>query len=318
MQQYVYDRAVCTGLGHRVGAMMTLATLARLHSASVVFPWCEDPEQVLPRHYMQMLRKYIPLWHGYNYSLTEFHARFLPPEFPLAIVTPDLSPEQKESPHKVRWTGLEVPVEEGLDQAYTTAWKAVQLPDKPVLDGENYKQNYRWVARTVVVHAIIQNINLIEKYGRYIAVHLRGPDANTYDPFPGFHDHPRHYCTPHVLKRLTKHIPGVPVVVLTNNVSWARNLMHDDANILTDTSEYDDFALLLGASAIVQHANHGWSAFSSNPAMMTGVPLITTYLRHLEHHRLEWFNNFGGIPDEYYSCDQTRKFISRAKQSIFR
>ena len=317
MHHYVYDRAVCTGLGDRVGAIMTLATLARLNYVDVVFPWCEDPELVLPKHHRQILRKYIPLWHGYRYNLTEFQNRFLPKDFPITIVAPELTPEQKESSHKVKWTGLEVPAEAWLDHVYTTAWTSVQLPDRPVLDGEKYKQSYRWLARSLILHAIPNNFEVIEKHSMYIAVHLRGPDDNTYHPFPGFHDEPRHYCTSHVLKRVTKRIPGVSLVVLTNNASWARGIVPSGVDI-TVSSDYDDFALLLGASAIVQHANHGWSAFSSNPSMMTGAPLITTYRRHLEHHKLGWFEKYGGIPDEYYGCEQTKTFIQVAKRSLFR
>lgn len=305
--QYVYDRAVCTGLGDRVGAMMTLATLARMRYVDIVFRWCGDPSEIFPSQH-----RYMPKWHGFDYNLTEFKERFLPSSFLITIVTPELSKLHKQSPQKIIWEGLSVPAEAGLDHVYTTSWKAVQIPDRPVLEKENFKQTYRWVTRSVVLHALSRNQHVISQHQPYIAVHMRGPDDNTYDNFVDCHDTPTHYCTGKVLRRVIKRFPTVKILVMSNNVSWTQGLLQSDRlEILANSSAYDDFALLLGASAIVQHANYGWSSYSSNPAMMTGAPLITTYKRHLQHHRFDWMSNYGGIPDEFHDCTQIKPFLAK-------
>jgi hypothetical protein len=314
MEQYVYERAVCTGLGDRVGALMTLATLARLHSVSIVFRWCGDPSEIFPSQHQHM-----PRWHGFDYNLSEFRQRFWPSALDeyIAFATPELSSEHKASKNKIIWNGLAVPAEAGLDQAYTTAWNAVQVPEKKVLDADRYQKTYRWVGRKVVLHAVRNHPRLIQD-DPYIVAHMRGPDDNTYNSFLGCHDHPKLYCTRSVLKRLLKRLPGVKVFVVTNNATWAESLIsHGKLDILTDTSAYDDFALLLGASAIVQHANYGWSSYSSNPSMMSRAPMITTFKRHLQHHRLALLEAYGGIPSEFYDCTRIDEFVSEAYAKIF-
>lgn len=310
--QYVYDRAVCTGLGDRVGAMMTLATLARIHDVDIVFRWCGDPSEVLPR-----LQKHFPRWHGYDYNLTEFQERFLPSSFSITIVTPELSKELKESPNKIVWQGLSVPAESGLDQAYTTAWKTTQIPGKPVLDGEIFKQTYRWIARSVMLHALAKNQHIISPHHPYIAVHMRGPDDNSYSPYTASYDALDHFCTRKVLKRVLKAVPNANFLVVTNNIPWTQGLLRSKMlNIISGTSALDDFALLLGASAIVQHALFGQSSYSSNAATITGVPLITTFNRKLNPHHLNSLEHHGKIPDEFYDCTQLKTFLSKTKERL--
>jgi hypothetical protein len=310
--QYVYDRAVCTGLGDRVGAMMTLATLARMHNVDIVFRWCGDPSEVFSR-----LHKHIPKWHGYDYNLTEFQERFLPSSFWITIVTPELSKDHKESPNKILWQGLSVPAESGLDQAYTTAWKTTQIPGKPVLDGEIFKQTYRLIARSVMLHTLSKNQHVISQHHPYIAVHMRGPDDNSYNPYTGSYDALDHYCTRKVLKRVLKTVPNAKILVVTNNIPWTQGLLQSKMlNIISGTSAFDDFALLLGASAIVQHAIFGQSSYSSNAATMTGVPLITTYNRKLNPHHLNSLEHYGKIPDEFHDCTQLKTFLSKTKKRL--
>jgi hypothetical protein len=186
-----------------------------------------------------------------------------------------------------------------------------------VLEGEYFKQTYRWLARSVVLHTLSRNQHVISQHQPYIAVHMRGPDDNTYYNFVDCHDTPTHYCTGKVLRKVMKRFPSVKILVISNNVSWTQGLLQSDRlEILTNSSAYDDFALLLGASAIVQHANHGWSSYSSNPAMMTGAPLITTYKRHLQHHRLDLMRNYGGTPDEFHDCTQIKQYLAKVDSVI--
>lgn len=309
---YVYDRAVCTGLGDRVGALMTLATLARVHDVEIVFRWCGDPSEIYPSQH-----RYMPAWHGFDYNLTEFRRRFWPGHLQVIVVAPNLTLDQKQSKHKIVWEGLQVPAEAGLDHIYTTAWKTTQVPGRPAPDPETYKESYRWVARSVMVHALAHNSNDLKFEGGYLALHMRGPDDNTYNSFQGCHDNPELYCTGKVLKKIMKALPQVQILVLTNNFSWSQQLLkHPRLTIMENTHYYDDFALLLGARAIVQHANYGWSSYSSNPAMIANIPMITTFKRHLQHHRLGWFDNYGGVPDEFHDCGQIPEFVKKVKASF--
>jgi hypothetical protein len=313
MEPYVYDRPVCTGLGDRVGALMTLATLARINQIEISFEWCTDPSQVYGR-----IHPHIPRWCGYDYNVTDFQDRFWP-HSSLVKLIPTLSfADQRESRRKIVYEGLSVPAEAGLDQIYTTACKAVEVPGRPAPEPDNFKRHYRWVARAVVLHAMKKHPQNIEDNYPYVAVHMRAPDRNTYSSFLGFHDNPKLYCTGRVLRRVLKHLPGVKVFVVTNNATWASQLLeHPRLDFRASISAYDDLALLLGASAIVQHSGHGWSAFSSNPAMMSGSPLITTYKRHLQHHRLGLFDQYGGAPSEFHDCTRIDEFVSEAYAKIF-
>jgi hypothetical protein len=310
---YVYDRAVCTGLGDRVGALMTLATLARVHDVEVVFRWCGDPSEIYPTQ-----RAFMPKWHGFDYNLTEFQRRFWPDSLQISMAYPNLTREQLESPYKIVWQGLRVPAESALDQIYPTAWMAVEVPGRPVPDPETYKESYRWVARSVMVHALAHNSNDLRLEGGYIALHMRGPDDNTYSQHEGCHDSPKLYCTTRVVNRLRKEIPRATIVVLTNNAEWAKQALSPKKVVISqDVDDYDDLALLLGAKAIVQHANFGWSSYSSNPAMIAGVPLLTTFRRRLvQEHRFNIFKNYGGIPDEFHDCEQIPEFVQKVKEKF--
>ena len=308
---YVYDRAICTGLGDRVGILMTLATLSAIHDIQVAFEWCQDPTQVFPR-----LHAHIPSWKGYDYNELEFISRFWPHHDKLTIITENFTIQQRQSTNKLVWENLPVPAEAGLDHVYTTAWKATQVPGKPVPDAATYKDSYKLVALAVKKHALAHNhgdLGLTEM--GYVAVHMRGPDNNTYQAYEGAHDpFVDTYCTKKVLKTLLKNVPRAHFKVLTNNADWLkRHMQHPRLQIVENATAYDDFALLLGARAIVQHATYGWSAFSSVPAMIGQIPLITTLKRHMQHHRLGWFENYGGIPDEFHDCGQTYDFVRKVK-----
>ncbi len=71
---FLFDRPICTGLGDRVGTMLSLAALARLENGSIIYLWCKDPSVI-----MQATRTFVPKWSGFNYSLDEFKSLFHPP-----------------------------------------------------------------------------------------------------------------------------------------------------------------------------------------------------------------------------------------------
>ena len=88
-------------------------------------------------------------------------------------------------------------------------------------------------------------------------------------------------------------------------------LKHKRLEFQETLGAFEDFALLLGASGIVQHAQHGWSAYSSNPAMLSGVPMITTYKPNQPLFRLDLFRDHGGVPDEFHDCNQIGAFVQK-------
>ncbi len=66
-QDFLLDRPICTGLGDRVGVILTLAALARFNNATIGFQWCKDPSVIIPAH-----RRLMPLWHGFDYNLQSY------------------------------------------------------------------------------------------------------------------------------------------------------------------------------------------------------------------------------------------------------
>jgi hypothetical protein len=81
-----------------------------------------------------------------------------------------------------------------------------------------------------------------------------------------------------------------------------------------------DFAVLLNATAIIQHATNAWSSYSSVPAMMRGIPLLNTWIgpNDLASQNtssiglLRYFEENGGCPVELRSSkhkEQTSAFF---------
>lgn len=298
--RYVFDRPICSGLGDRMGTMMTLATLARLRGARVVFEWCNDTSVVYHRY-----RDFIPGFHGWHYNLTELRGRLsLPGELE---VVERLSADHQRLP-RVAWEGVGVPAEQGSDAVYTVAWRTTSLgPGGGAVDGRLFQGAYREVTRRVAASAAAREA------APYIVLHMRGPDENTYS-FPGSHDDLDFYCTGRALKALLRLKLERPpkIYAISNNVAWASELLDGRVTVLSGTSAYDDFELLLGATAIVQHAYGGWSSYSTVPAMMAGVPLLTTY--DGAPQRLLLFRAQGGVPEELHTCRQVRAFARKVSR----
>lgn len=313
-KEYVYDRAICTGLGDRMGDIMNLATLARIHSVQIVFEWCTDVSVIFPR-----IRKHIPRFTGWQYDLSEFEQRFQIPSD--IILVHNFTLEQKQSFGKVKYEGLEVPSEAGLNIIYTTGYKTVGL-NHYTPDGEHFKMVYHQISSAIVHHVKMYDpIVLAHEKQPYLVVHMRGGDHNNYEPFLGCHDHYQSYCTGKVLKKLLKKLEqNVKIFAITNNGDWFSSILKNSSNVfksrielVNGTSASDDFALMLGAVGIVQHALHGWSSYSTVAAMMAQIPLITTYKTTMQHHRYETFKQYGGVPSELYTCDRQNAFFWQIK-----
>lgn len=301
--EYVYDRPICTGLGDRLGDIMSLATMAKIQSTKVVFQWCTDPSIIFQR-----IHEYIPKWSGYQYDLNEFMQRFTPP--PQIEIVYNFSINHKKN-KKVKYEGVQVPSEAGLNMIYTTAWKAMHFGNI-IVNTQLFKTVYREISVPIVKHVQKNKISIVKESDPYVVLHMRGPDNNTYIPFLNSHDHYKIYCTGKVYKKLSS--LKIKIIAITNNVEWLTSIINKTKiKTVINSSAYDDFALLLGATGIIQHALHGWSAYSAIPSMMAQIPLITTYKRSHEHHRFDIFETYGGIPEEFYHCDQINDFVNHVK-----
>jgi len=311
--EYLYDRTVCTGLGDRIGALMTLATLSRMYYKTIYFKWCEDPSEIYTSQH-----RYMPHWYGFDYNLTEFKERFwgFAEKNGIRVMIINITQAKQMESQKmksVKFIGNEIPAHEGLDHIYTTSFKTTQIYD--FQDGPNFVANYRWVSRMFLLYAMINNADIVErKPSRYIVLHMRGFDMNTYTPYETCHDNAELYCTGEVIKQVVKQMPNasMPILAISNNISWASDLIrHSKIKLLENTSEYDDFGLLMGAAGIIQHANFGWSSYSNNPAMIAGIPLISTYKEDKPNHRFVFFQQHGQVPQEFYGCRNTEAFIRK-------
>jgi len=234
---------------------------------------------------------------------------------------------------KVQFQNNEVPSEAGLDHVYTTASKTTKV--YKFQDNENFIQNYRVTARKFYLYALKQNFKIMAgKQSRYIVIHMRLGDLNTYTPYLGSHDHPRVYCTTKVVRKVLQALDSnIQAYVISNNETWAKAILANYTAYLKfvsprylnkplkpsslDNDDYNDFALLLGASGIIQHANYGWSSFSNNPAMIANIPLITTYKPTNQHFRFNIFRSYGSLPTEFHDCYGIRSFIDKIQSQRY-
>ncbi len=295
-EHYIFDRAICTGLGDRLGTMLSLATLARIENSTVSYLWCNDPVDVLPR-----IRKHIPSWIGYTYPLAELKTRFvLPKEI---ILVSDLSSPDLQKLPKVQWgpPTMSIPAEQGADSIPGIAWQTMRLslPAHSNVFQKTYK-------------AIASSIRRV--LSPYAVLHIRAPDMNTFvDPS----DTLDNYCTGNIIKRMLLLLRGphylssaMNIYVISNNVTWADQILGGRMKAMDESaSELDHFELLLSASAIIQHAWQGWSAFSSVAALISEAPLINTYKISLPNHRYHFYRTLTGLPSNYYDCTQQLHFM---------
>ena len=298
-QDYLFDRPICTGLGDRVGTMLSLAALARHHNATIGYLWCEDPSVIFPR-----IRSGIPFWYGYDYNLSEFKARFHPPRE--IVFVSDLSDRRLQRLPKVVWGEgqMPFPAEQGSDSIPNIAWLTMRLPvEGPV---NQFHERYREIAAPIAAAQAGAAV-----HGPYILLHMRGPDDNT---FQDAMDGVENYCTGKAVKALLKLKLGVPVYAISNNISWANEVLEGRVPILDEGgSAYDHFSLLISAKAVIQHGWGGWSSYSSVPALIAGTPMLNTYDPALSHHRFRLFKSQLGVPANFYDCTQIPEFTQAVR-----
>ena len=281
---WVYDRTICSGLGDRLGAMLTVATLAHIAGVQVEMEWCSLEEG---RNYGN-IKEHIPTWVGYNYSLTEFEGAFwLPRNVRWVERFSDTTRP------KVSYVGNELPAHEALDQAYTTASRTTRL--HKTVHPDDFIRAYYIVGAQLAPRVQPE---------RNVVLHVRAPGVNNYAPRAvrelSF------FCTRKVLASVLR--AGYEVVVVSDDLQHARDVLEPYVDALTfvDGAPFDHMAILLGALGIIQHCTMGYSSYSSVPAMARGIPLINTYKG--EDHRYVLFQD---VPKEFHTCAQRRRFIKR-------
>ena len=295
---YLFDRPICTGLGDRLGVSLSLSALAYLEPATttVHFVWCENPMLVSANHF-----KWIPRWTGWHYPLHEFVDMFGPISNIKIVAETHLTAWHWGLP-KVKWQGLDLPGETGMNMVYTLAWRTMLLHHK-VQSMAEFKKGYRHIAGPFAARHH-------HNKGDYIVLHMRGPDNNNVLVEPDCHDNPHQYCTGKVVRRVQR--AGYEIVSMSNNESWANALMRGtNLQAYEGLTAYDDLAIMLGAKAIIQHAWEGWSAYSTVPAMAAGIPVINTYKGQVK--RMDIYKNAGGAPSEMFDCRYLKAFMLAIK-----
>ena len=284
---WLYPTPICTGLGDRLGLILSLSALASLHgkNCTVYMEWCTDPRRALMSNPLFM--RYIPRWTGYNYVLRDLQAHVSLPSN-VKFFPSYSSPAVAQAGGHVT-IGHGAPEFQGIPQVSTLYWKALKLLDTHWTE-EQYVQAYKHAASRITAVG-----------EPYILVHFRGPDQNT------FWQDGDSFCTNQVLRRAL--LTGIRMRTVTNNYThampWLRRL--PSVEIVHLGNELTNLQLALGAAAIIQHAANGWSAFTSVPAMAKSIPLINTY--NGSEHRYKLFAQYGRVPPEFHTCDQLDAFL---------
>jgi len=298
-------------MGDRVGVLMTLFTLSRMYHVDIYFRWCEDPSVMNAQADGLQPR---PRQTGFNYSQEEFERRFVPPQLThMKIVSSEFVAQNSgflQNMSRVKYETSEA----GLDQVYTTASKYIKVYD--FQDHSNFIQNYRVVARLVHVYALKNNFKIMVRDPPfYLVIHMHAGDIDD-------DGHPSAYCTSTVVREVIQTFWPFGSLkkffVISNNQTRARSILRRYTHALdfleahvSGNLDYNDFALLLGASGIIQHANYGWSSYSNTPAMIASVPLIATYNWPT---RFDTIRQHGALPLEFYECGTLDAFVKRLRQ----
>ena len=289
IREYALDRDICTGLGDRLGVLLTLAALAHLENVSVSMRWCLEPTA----NVISRIKPHIPHWRGYDFSLQEFQQAF---RLPSNVLLTDNT--TKPVMAKVQWENVGVPAEHGLDAVYTIAWRTMRLSMFHT-HAHDFITSYKTISSRL----------LLKTAQQYAVLHLRGPDANT----PDAYDHDAsHFCTPWLLRRLSS--MNVPVRAISNNRRWANELLNGYLVVSDDASPIDDMKLIGNAVAIIQHVWGSWSSFSTVPALAMSIPIITTFRG--TPSRIELLRHYAAIPSEMYTCSNKHAFLNAVREKL--
>ena len=285
LELWRYNRTICTGLGDRLGALLTVAALAHVANVDVEMEWCGDPQSIYPHQ-----RAYMPQWYGFHYPLDAFLQTF---EIPTNIkLVPRYS---KATLAEVAYTGNELVSEEAQDQVYTLACRTTQI-------GRHAAPYHDFVRAYHVVGAQLR-YKIAAAHRNHVVLHMRGWDTNTF----AYGWEPSSFCTDKVLSGALRR--GFHVVVISNNLTWASTTLQQNKVSFIQGSAFEDMGLMLSARGIIQHAPPGYSSYSNVPAMAKGIPLISTFRG--PHHRFKRFLEHGDVPNEFYTCSTQKAFFQR-------
>jgi hypothetical protein len=141
----------------------------------------------------------------------------------------------------------------------------------------------------------------------YVVLHVRQPDANTFDFFSML---PPRFCTGSVVQALLA--AGLTIALVSNDAPRALAALPPSPRLrASGGSPYDDAALLLEAEGVVQHSPF-YSSFSSAPAMARGLPLINTHDPGPDggpHWYERRFRRHGPLPAEFHTCQEAELFV---------
>lgn len=294
---WLYNNPICTGLGDRLGMLLSLSALARLDSTVVYMEWCTDPTRAVISNPLFM--QYIPQWSGYDFPLETLETHFYLPHN-VHLYTSWSAPPSLPHERLVQW-GMpdQLPAFSAIPLTSTMYGRALRLGNDASRQRTNaeYLQAYREAGKEM---RTVNHDNDLP----YVLIHFRASDHNTdqRNEIP--------FCTRQVLRRL--HDSGIYMKVISNNHSFALQWMKGlpSVHMVHSHSVFEDIGLALNAAAIVQHASTGWSSYTSVPAMAKEIPLINTYTG--SNHRYDVFAQYeGGLPEEFFSCTQVEVFVKR-------
>ena len=262
---FKYDRLLPTGFGDRISVYLSVAAAAATVGADVYVYWHDNASSQRDRTLVFDSIRLFVQWP------TNLHV----------LRGKDFKEETRNMDAiEFNQKGLLVSYH-AFDGIYTTAWKTFGLPSMlPQLSRDAFESSYRKVALEMRIKCPsheCQHVNV----SKFIVLHFRGGDKMA--PVSEFN-------TVEVLRRIPGH---VHVVVVTDDESSCNEMLSAGApyraNITRLSALPDalaqrmrDFAVLLNATGIIQHAVEAWSSYSSVPAIMRGIPLLNTWIGHEE------------------------------------
>ena len=294
-KDWVYPRVICTGLGDRLGVLLSLAAASRAYTnMTIVFRWCGVEGRELAVLDNPQLLHSIRHWNGYVYPLSELHSHF--PQLP-----PGVKPVEEWPPARgglLLSDGLGLPFLPSLGHAI------FQAEGRPRLTADEFQRAYKEAALLLQPASVRGHFDIV--------VHLRAWDENT----PYFDIQPQHFCTLQVLEALVAEPStlGLTIGVLSHDRIWAKKMLGPRFRrlLLRQASPWEDMALLLSARrGIIQHASGGWSSFSSVPALARPhVTLINTYYGP-DEHRFDYFERALNGSSGGLRCHQLPIFVAK-------
>lgn len=163
-EEWSYRRSICTGLGDRLGVILSLAAVARAYNngSMITFRWCQTDGAVQAALDNPLHMRYIPGWTGYSYPLWELHAHFeLPPGVRIVGEWSEADPQ----PLLSDLGSASIPPLQGLPFLPSLGHAIFAAEGKPRLTASAFRQAYEESARMLRPLSVAAELDII--------VHLR-------------------------------------------------------------------------------------------------------------------------------------------------